>query len=147
MHRETLDFYMQGWEKVTQPIWFTVYFTCACSSLVAMVTQYLSYFVTIYNTTVRLRNICQPTKFGTKKNEENSHVRILGQRCVTFAHPCIQIVKFFYKDYQLFLPKLSYFLGKSIKFSYKNRQIFLQKSSHFPEKMVKFSCKYRQIFL
>ncbi len=43
-----------------------------------MVTRYSSYFITIYKTTVRLRNIRQPTKFGTKKNEENSRVRILG---------------------------------------------------------------------
>ncbi len=43
-----------------------------------IVTRYSSYFITIYNTTVRLRNIRQPTKFGTKKNEENLHVRILG---------------------------------------------------------------------
>ncbi len=42
-----------------------------------MVMRYSSYFITIYNTTVRLRNIRQPTKFDTKKNEENSHVRIL----------------------------------------------------------------------
>ncbi len=54
-----------------------------------MVTRYSSYFIIIYNTTVRLHNIRQPMKFGTKKNEENSCVRILGQRCVTFAHPGI----------------------------------------------------------
>ncbi len=65
--------------------WFTVYFTCACSLSASMVTCYSSYFITIYSTTVRLRNILQPMKFGTKKNEENSHMRILGQHCVTFA--------------------------------------------------------------
>ncbi len=58
-----------------------------------MVTRYSSYFIIIYNTTVRLRNIRQPTKFNTKKNEENMRVRILGQRCVPFAHPCISIQK------------------------------------------------------
>ncbi len=68
---------IQGWAKVTQPIWLTMYFTCARSSSAAMVTRYSSNFITIYNTTVRLRNIRQPTKFGTKKNEENSCVRIL----------------------------------------------------------------------
>ncbi len=43
-----------------------------------MVTRYSCYLITIYNTTVRLHNIFQPTKFGTKKNEENSRMRILG---------------------------------------------------------------------
>ncbi len=47
-------------------------------SKAAMVTRYSNYFIIIYNTTVRLRNIRQPTKFGTRKNEENSRVRILG---------------------------------------------------------------------
>ncbi len=90
--------YEQGWAKVTQPIWFTVYFTCECSSSAAMVTRYPSYFITIYNATVRLCNIRQPTKFGTKKNEKNSRVRILGQRCVTFAHPCISVLQNDYWD-------------------------------------------------
>ncbi len=42
-----------------------------------MVTRYSSYFITIYNTTVRLRNIRQPRKFDTKKNEE-THAYTFG---------------------------------------------------------------------
>ncbi len=80
---------IQLWAKVTQPIWLTMYFTCACSLSAVMVKRYSSYFITIYNTTVRLCNIRQPTKFGTKKNEENSPVHILGKRCVTFAQAYI----------------------------------------------------------
>ncbi len=58
-----------------------------------------------------------------------------------------KIVKFFYKNYQVFLQKLSHFLAKSIKFSYKNCQIFLYKLSNFPVKIVKFSWKNHHIFL
>ncbi len=31
--KTNFELYIRGWAKVTQPIWFTVYFTCACSSL------------------------------------------------------------------------------------------------------------------
>ncbi len=87
-------------------------------------------------------------KFSCKKTLNfSAKIKIVKLYCNN--HQLQKFVRFFHKNHQIFLKKLTTFPTKIVKFSCEDRQfscesrqVFLQNVSDFLVKNVKFSCKY-----